>query len=531
MRRIALFALGPAVAIAIRAIPFAGLEGPAHNALAVTAWMALWWITEAVPISVTALLPLALFPFLGIIGARDVSATYGNEAIYLFLGGMLLAQSMERSNLHRRVALSVIRFTGSTSHGLVLGFMVATAGISMWVSNTATTVMILPVALATLKTLIPNGNGDGSKSVAAKGADVHRSRFAKALLLGVAYSANVGGMGTLVGTAPNLVFAGMVERLFPDAPAITFFDWMKVGVPVVVVLVPLMWLILTRWVWRWDDKVLGLERSHIETEIRTLGSLRKAEAMTIAVFSSAAFLWIFRSDIQLDLFTIPGWSGLFGNPAFLRDSTVAIAAAITLFLLPVNLKKGEFLLAGDWYKKVPWDVLLLLGGGFALASGFQQTGLSEWLAQQLGGLGGVSLLVLVVIVAASVSLFTEVASNTATATVLIPILGATAVAFGIHPFALMIPCTLAASCAFMLPAATPPKRHCLLLRPPARARHAQKRHRHRHRRGAADRRAGVCNPAVGAGDVTRERAAVGELVLLKNLEGAVLPTFDADLCA
>jgi sodium-dependent dicarboxylate transporter 2/3/5 len=452
MSRPLLFASGPAAALVVWLLPLPGLEGPARGALSVTVWMATWWITEAVPISITALLPLALFPLGGILSARETSAAYGSEAIFLFLGGMLLAQAMERSRLHRRIALTVIRFTGSSGRSLILGFMVATAVVSMWVSNTASTVMVLPVALATLKTLIPEQNAEASPQQVVQ----QRHRFAKALLLGIAYAASIGGMGTLVGSPPNLVFAGMIDQLFPQAPPISFFDWMKIGIPMVVIFLPIAWLILTRVVWRWDERALDLERSHIDREIRALGPLRRAEALTLTVFFTTAFLWIFRADLRLGLFTIPGWSRLFGEPAFLRDSTVAIAAAVALFLLPVNLRKGEFLLGGDWYRHVPWNVLILLGGGFALAAGFQGSGLSEWLGNRLGGLAGIPILLMIFVLALGVTHFTEVASNTATATVLLPILAASAVALGINPYALMLPAALAASCAFMLPAATPP---------------------------------------------------------------------------
>jgi sodium-dependent dicarboxylate transporter 2/3/5 len=452
MSRAIPFASGPLVALVVWLLPLPDLAEPGRGALAVTAWMAVWWITEAIPISITALLPLVLFPIGGILSARDTSAAYGSEAIYLFLGGMLLAQAMERSRLHRRIALTVIRITGSSGRSLILGFMLATAVVSMWVSNTASAVMVLPVALATLKTLIPEQNERSLSRATA----IQRTRFARALLLGIAYAASIGGMGTLVGSPPNLVFAGMVDQLFPGAPPISFFDWMKIGLPMVVIFLPIAWLVLTRVVWRWEERALDLERSHIDAEIRALGPMRRAEVVTLAVFAITALLWIFRADLQLGFFTIPGWSRLLGEPSFVRDSTVAIAASVTLFLLPVDLRRGEFLLAGDWYKHVPWNVLLLLGGGFALAAGFHASGLSEWLGGHLGGLVGIPLLLMIFLLAFGVTHFTEVASNTATATVLMPILAASAVALAIHPYLLMLPATLAASCAFMLPAATPP---------------------------------------------------------------------------
>ncbi len=420
--------------------------------MSVAAWMAAWWILEALPISATALLPLAAFPLAGVLTASQVSEAYGNETIYLFLGGMLLAQSMERFHLHRRIALTVIRFTGSSSRALVFGFLLATALVSMWVSNTATTVMVLPVALATLGTVL----GDSSAEKSSAKPNPHRAAFAGALMLAVAYGANIGGMGTLVGTAPNVVFAGMVERLFPGAPAIDFFRWLKIGVPLVVLFVPLTGLLLTRVVMRWDEQALGLDAGSVRREIETLGPVRPAERRTMIVFFTTAFLWIFRADLDLGFATLPGWSRLLGQPEWIRDSTVAIAAALSLFLIPAGGKSKGALLGGDWHRSVPWNVLLLLGGGFALATAFQESGLSEWLGVQLTGFRGWPPLLIVLLVTTAVSFLTEVASNTAVATVLLPVLAAAAIPLGCHPFALMLPCTFAASCAFMLPAATPP---------------------------------------------------------------------------
>jgi len=442
---------GP-LAACVALLPFEGLTPAARITLAVTAWMAAWWILEAVPISATALLPLAAFPLCGVLTAEQASTAYGNETIYLFLGGMLLAQSMERSGLHRRIALTVIRMTGSSSRALVFGFLFATALVSMWVSNTAATVMVLPVALATMGTVL----GEAATSGDAKERNPHRVRFATALLLAIAYGANAGGMGTLIGTAPNVVFAGMVSRLYPDAPPVDFFSWFKIGFPIVLVLVPLAGLLLTRVVLRWDDKELVLNFGTVREEIARLGPMRPDERRTMIVFFVTAFLWILRSDLQLGLFTIPGWSRLLGEPTWVKDSTVAIAAALTLFVLPSGVERGRALLEGDWYKRVPWSVLLLLGGGFALASAFQESGLSSWLGGQLAGVAGLPPLAIVFLVALSVSFLTEVASNTAATTVLLPVLAAAAVPLGCHPFALMLPCTFAASCAFMLPAATPP---------------------------------------------------------------------------
>lgn len=451
-------AAGPLAALAVGLAPIPGLDGAAQSAAAIATWMAVWWVGEAVPLSVTSLLPLAAYPALGILDARATSAAYANETIFLFLGGMLLAQSMERHGLHRRIALRVLGLFGGSGHRLVLGFMVATALISLWVSNTATVVMLLPVVLATLHVVAPVGAAERNAASGSPAAAVATARdgFARALLLGVGYAATLGGLGTPVGTAPNLVFLGVASRLFPDLRPITFFDWMKVGVPLVAIFVPLAWIAIVFVSSRFDERALGLDRSHLDRERRALGSLSRPEAWTLAIFSSAALLWVFRADIDLGVATIPGWSRLFGQPRFLADSTVAMAAALLLFLIPSGRAPGDRLVAPDWYTRIPWDVLLLLGGGFALAESFQATGLSEWFGARLGGLHALPLPLLIPLLCAGVTLFSEIASNTATATVLLPILGAMASAIGVHPFLLMLPCTFAASCGFMLPVATPP---------------------------------------------------------------------------
>lgn len=440
---------GPAAAC-VALLPLPEMAPPARLTLAVAAWMAAWWVLEAVPISATALLPLAVFPFVGVLSAQDVSESYGNEVLFLFLGGMLLAQSMEHSGLHRRIALNVIRVTGSSSHSLVLGFLFASALISMWVSNTATVVMVLPVALATLGTVL------GAPAGAAPATNPHRATFAAALMLAIAYGANVGGMGTLVGTAPNVVFAGMAERLFPAAPPVDFVAWLRFGVPLVILFVPLTGLLLTRVAMRWDDAALGIDAGSVRREIANLGPMRPSERRTMIVFGATALLWIFRADLDLGFATLPGWSRLLADPERVRDSTVAIAAALLLFVIPAGGERKGALLGGDWHREVPWNVLILLGGGFALATAFQESGLSQWLGTRLAGGAGLHPVVVVFLVTLAVSFLTEVMSNTAVATVLLPVLAAAAVPLGCHPYALMLPCALAASCSFMLPAATPP---------------------------------------------------------------------------
>ena len=431
----------------------AGMTPATMRMAAVAVLMATWWISEAAPISATALVPLVLYPLLGIMGSRKVSLAYANHLVFLFLGGFLIAIAIERVNLHLRIALQILKFVGASPRRLLLGFMVATAFLSMWISNTATTMMMLPISLAVVTEIaIQTG----------KAEEIHQegmNKFGIAMMLAIAYAANIGGIGTLVGTPPNIVFAGFVKRLFPAAPEITFLKWMMVGVPLVIVFIAVAWFYLSR---RVDAETKGTAggtsvREIIEDHLRSLGPMTKGERIVLLVFVTTALLWIFRSPIPIPYLTIPGWSSLFESPKLLHDATVAMGMGLLLFFLPLDFKRREFILNWDLaHERVPWGVLLLFGGGFALAAGFQQTGLTKWIGETLGVWKGFPPIVMILGTALLMTFLTEVTSNTATTTMMMPILAATAVGLGTHPFLLMIPATLAASCAFMLPVATPP---------------------------------------------------------------------------
>lgn len=424
--------LGPALLLALLALPLpAGMTPAGMRMAAVAALMAVWWLTEAIPIPATALLPVALFPLFGVMDGAAVTRAYGHHLIYLFLGGFLIAVTIEKWNLHHRIALHTIRIVGVTPRRIVLGFMLATALLSMWISNTATTMMMVTIAAAVLREL--EGRG---------GTDAGAAGFGVALMLGIGYAASIGGVATLIGTPPNAIFAGVVERSF--GYSISFGTWMAFGLPVALVMLVLTWLYLTRVQFRCAGGQLPGGRAYIREQLLRLGPMTRQERQVAAVFLTVACLWVLRGFYQ---------------PAALRqvqDSTIAIAGALLLFLIPVDLKRREFLL--DWKTAVtiPWDIIILFGGGFALAQGFNETGLAQWLANRLVALEGIDLWLLLACVVTLVIFLTEVTSNTATASLLLPVMAALAAAIGVHPFGVMVAAVVAASFAFMLPVATPP---------------------------------------------------------------------------
>jgi len=422
----------------------AGMTPEAARAAAVALLMAVWWITEAIPIAATALLPLALYPLLGVMGGKATARAYGDHNVFLFMGGFFIAMAMQKWNLHKRIALAVISVVGDSPRTLVLGFMCATAFLSMWISNTATTMMMIPIAIAVLSQA-PEGIRAGS--------------FAPALTLGVAYSASIGGLGTLIGTPPNVIFAGAVEKLFPEMGDIGFLKWMTAAVPLVIVFLPVTWIYLTRVAFRVPsarDSRVGGGRAAVRRELAALGKMSRGERYTLVVFILTALGWAFRSDIDLGAFVVPGWSNLLGIQDLVTDATVAITAAIVLFALPVDIRKGEFALDWNWASRIPWGVLLLFGGGFALAASFRETGLDGWVGAWLESAAALPTVVLILLICLVMTFLTEMTSNTATASMAMPVLGSTAAAAGMNPLLLMIPATLSASCAFMLPVATPP---------------------------------------------------------------------------
>lgn len=445
--------LGIALFVLLMAIPsFGGLSAQAKNMAAVAVLMATWWITEAIPIPATALLPIILFPLLGIMGAKDVSMRYADQNIFLFMGGFFIAMAMQRWDLHKRIALYIVKFLGTSPRRIVLGFMIATAFLSMWISNTATTMMMFPIGLAVIYHAANMLEREKSGVDTAPG----KFNFGLALMLGIAYAASIGGIATLVGTPPNIVFVGIVKSMFPKAPEIGFLDWFKIGLPLVLIFLPITWFYLTRIAVPPRIRKIPGGRDIIERDLKELGELKVGEKLTLAVFLLVALAWIFRRDIDLGIFVIPGWSNMLGISQYVHDSTVAVFGAILLFLLPVDFKKRIFVLNWEWALRIPWGIILLFGGGFALAAGFQTSGLAQWIGEGLSFLCGVPTIIMILSICLLLTFLTEVTSNTATTTMMMPVLGALAAATCIHPFLLMIPAAMSASCAFMLPVATPP---------------------------------------------------------------------------
>lgn len=411
-------ALGPLLAAVVGlALWRAGLPRDAALCGAVTALCAVWWVTEPIAIPATSLIPFALFPLLGVLDHKDVATSYGHSLILLLLGGFMLSTAMERSGAHRRLALGMVRLVGGVGgRRLVLGFMIASAALSMWISNTATTLMLLPVALAVL-------------------SQTEDEKLATPLLLGMAYAASVGGIGTPVGTPPNVILMGVYQE--HTGEEITFLEWMKLGIPVVLVMVPAQWLWLTR----------KLNKGGERLELPTPGPWRKSEVRVLIVFGLTALAWVTRSQ------PFGGWSTLIGAPG-VGDATVALAAVVVMFLVPDG--EGAQLLDWKTAARIPWGLLILFGGGIAIARAFGESGLSAALGTLLAALASWPLIVMLVVICLSVTFLTEITSNTATTSLLMPILAAAATAAAIDPKLLMVPAAISASCAFMLPVATAP---------------------------------------------------------------------------
>ncbi len=451
-QKIGLFA-GAVLFIIVATVPhISGMSTAAQMTAAVAVLMATWWITEAIPIPVTALLPLILFPLLKIMPAKDVAIRYADQNIFLFMGGFFIAMAMQRWDLHKRIALHIVRMLGTSPHRIVLGFMLASAFLSMWISNTATTMMMFPIGLA----VIVHAETMLKKHSIEVDTQQGHFNFGTTLMLGIARAATIGGVATLVGTPPNIVFAGIARSLFPDAPPIGFLDWFKIGFPFVVIFLPIIWLYLTRIILPIRIERIPGGKEVIQQDLRALGKLKTGEIVTLTVFIAVALAWILRKNIDIGFATIPGWSVMLGISEYVHDSTVAMVGAILLFLIPVNFRKREFTLNWQWAVRIPWGIILLFGGGFALAAGFQNSGLAQWIGERLSFLGGMSVLVMILCICLLVTFLTEVTSNTATTTMMMPVLGSLAVAMSIHPYLLMIPAAMSASCAFMLPVATPP---------------------------------------------------------------------------
>lgn len=411
--------------------------------------MAIWWVTEAVPIPVTALLPVVLFPLTGVMDGGKAASQYFNSTIFLFIGGFLVALAMQRWNLHSRIALRILLLFGDRPMAILLGFMVATAFLSMWVSNTATAMMMVPVAIAV-------GGAMAVRLDEGPAVEVERSSpYMVALLLGVAYSASIGGIATLVGTPPNLSFSRIFEISFPEAPTISFAQWMLFALPVTAVMLALTWAVLAVWKGR-DSDLQPASASMLRFRYRALGPFGYEQKVVLVAFVALAVLWVTRADLDIGGFTFKGWANLFGKPEFITDGTVAVAIGVLLFMVPSRSEPGKRVMDWETASKLRWDIVLLFGGGFALAAAFLDSGLAAWFGEELSDVDNLPTVVVVGVISLLVTFVTELNSNTATTESVLPILAGVASGAGIHPLVMMLPATLAASLAFMMPVATPP---------------------------------------------------------------------------
>ncbi len=400
--------------------------------LATTLWVAVWWILEVVPIAVTAMLPIILFPITGAMELSTTTAAFGHKYVFLYIGGFTLAIAIEKWNLHKRIALTVINFIGTSVSKIILGFMVATAFLSMWISNTATTVMMLPIGMAIIIQLKDNPDTKADEN----------EIFGKALMLAIAYSASIGGIATLIGTPPNLIFAGILEEQYNIE--MTFSKWIIYGLPLSILLLFICWKYLTNFAFKFKQKDFPGGKAEIKRLLKNLGKVSYEEKTVLIVFCATAFLWITRSFLLSKL--IPA----------IDDTIIAMASATILFILPTKNRTEKKIINWESAVKLPWGILLLFGGGLALAEGFKTSGLAEWIGTQITQFEHLPLFALLFVLILAVNFLTEITSNLATTAMLLPIMAPIALALDIHPFTLMVGITVAASCAFMLPVATPP---------------------------------------------------------------------------
>ncbi|HIA92870.1 MAG TPA: DASS family sodium-coupled anion symporter [Gammaproteobacteria bacterium] len=405
----------------------------AHRAAAIFVWMGIWWATEAVPIAITALIPLVFFPLLGVSSIESTAAPYANKNVFLFLGGFFLSIAIQKCNLHKRIALTVLKYTGTKGRSIIGGFMLSSCLLSMWIMNTSTTIMLLPIGLAII-TVVKESMHDLS--------EIDKINFQVALLLGIAYAANIGGIATLIGTAPNMALNGFMEEQY--GVSISFLDWMKVGLPVSLILLPLTWFTLTRISFPVNFETSAETQEAIQTMRESIGKTKTPEKRVFIIFLITALLWVFRSPIN----NIPGMEGL-------TDPGIAMLCGLTLFLTPSGGDQEHNLLQWkDAEKGVPWGILLLFGGGLTLAAAAQNTGLAAWIGNLMPV--GLSIVFLVVIFTTLIIFLTELTSNLATTATFLPIVAVIATQFGFNPLLLTASIAIAASCAFMLPVATPP---------------------------------------------------------------------------
>jgi solute carrier family 13 (sodium-dependent dicarboxylate transporter), member 2/3/5 len=421
--------LGPAALVATLLFPAPeGLSEAGWRTAGAAAWMAIWWITETLPIPVTALLPLILFPALGLGSVAQAAAPYAHPIVFLFLGGFVIALGMQRWNLHRRLAINLIGALGTKPRGIIAGFLLAGALVSMWVSNTATALMMLPIALSVVA-LVPPGGSEAQRSLGP------------ALMLAVAYGATTGGMATLIGTPPNALLAGYLNKV--HGFEIGFGQWMLVGVPVTMVALPIVFWVLTRVAFRLGEKEVPGMRELLDTERARLGRFSRGERAVAVVFTLTAVGWVFQPLLEK---FVP----------MISDTGIALTGAVALFLIPVNARRGEFVMDWETAQGLPWGVLLLFGGGLSLAGAIQDHGLSEYFGSLCGGLQGLPVILTVGVICFGILLLTELTSNTATAATFLPIVAAVALSLGQNPLLFLVPTALAANCSYMMPVGTPP---------------------------------------------------------------------------
>jgi solute carrier family 13 (sodium-dependent dicarboxylate transporter), member 2/3/5 len=441
---------GPVVFLLVWTLGIFPENWAANKMAAAALLMAVWWMTEAMPLGATSILPVVLFPLIGVLSVKETANVYFSSTIFIFIGGFFVAIAMEKWNLHKRIALMIIRRVGGGQSGMIFGFMLACMLLSMFVTNTATTIMMLPIAIAIIIKL--------EESYSKK--EVHK--FSVGLLLGIAYASSIGGIATLVGTVPNLVFREVFQMTFPAGPKITFANWMLMAFPIALIMMLITWFMISKVFFRSKTK-MEIDKNIVEEEYKALGKADYEEKMVFFVLVLTSLLWIFRKDIEFDLpfmdetTILHGWSSLLPFGKLIDDGTVAAFGALLLFILPAKkTKKSKTLLASKDFPRIPWEIIILFGGGFALAKGFTTTGLSHEVGAFFHQFDGAPVLVLIIASCFALTFLTELTSNTATTQTLLPILASIAVAMEINPLLIMVPATMSASFAFMLPVATPP---------------------------------------------------------------------------
>lgn len=425
--------LGPILFILLYNLPVEMLNPAADKVIAIAIWMVIWWITEAVSISVTALIPLTIFPLLGIMDINTVTANYGSPIVFLFFGGFVMALALEKVGLHKRIALNIVKFTGTTPNKVILGFMIATGFLSMWISNTATTVIMLPIALSVIDLLIDDEDGFTAQD----------KNFALAIMLGIAYAANVGGIATIIGTPPNTVMVGFMEQEYQMD--ISFLKWMIIGVPFSVIMIGMIYLILVKFIYPNNLSALSGSKDVIKSELEKLGPIQKKEIRVLVIFLITILLWV--SRIYLNEL-IPS--------LILTDAGISLLAAFALFSVPFRLNKGEFIINWEDTQKLPWGILILFGGGLALAKGLSNAGVITYIGEVVSANNNIHVIIIGAILIAVMLFMTELMSNVALVVVISPVVAGIALGLDQEVLHLLIPVAMASSCAFMLPMATPP---------------------------------------------------------------------------